>query len=105
MKARSILPVLLLAALLLAGCGAGQSGGSAPEPSPDPTPAELRLPEPLSEEESQAMAMVLNANRVRLGDEVLFCYDCAGPGASSITSTAAAAPWSGCRSGAASGRS
>lgn len=75
MKARSILPVLLLAALLLAGCGAGQSGGSAPEPSPDPTPAELRLPEPLSEEESRAMAMVLNANRVLLGDEVLFCYD------------------------------
>ena len=75
MKARSILPVLLLAALLLTGCGAGQSGGSAPEPSPGPTPAELRLPEPLGEEESRAMAMVLNANRVLLGDEVLFCYD------------------------------
>ncbi len=76
MKARLILPVLLLAALLLSACGAEQAGEpAAGEVSPRPTPAELQLPAPLSREESRAMAMVLNANRVLPGDGAIFCYD------------------------------
>lgn len=74
MKARFILLALLAAALLLAACGTDRAEPPA-VPEETPAPAELRLPPALTREESQAMTMVLNANRVLLADDELFCYD------------------------------
>ena len=75
MKTR-ILLLLLLAALLLCACssGGGAEQGALSSAPGDP-PAEDRQPAVLSLEESQAMARFLNANRVLLEGNRLYCYD------------------------------
>lgn len=82
MRARmTLLAAALLTALLLSACALPQSEEPSPaptvtiEPSPEIPEPEVRQITPLSPEESQAMAMVLNANRVLVEGNNLFCYD------------------------------
>ncbi len=84
MKARLILPALLLTALLLSACDPlrqPQTASPSPEavvtaaPSPEVTMPPVREIAPLDREASLAMAMVLNANRVLVKEDALFCYD------------------------------
>ena len=81
MRARLILTALLLAALLLSACGLQREEAPTPSPVPTPEPSpvvvtpevrEITAPDP---EGSRAMAMVLNANRVAVTEDALYCYD------------------------------
>lgn len=76
MKARWIFLAALLA-LLLSACGRAESPDSPKASSPPRAfilPEGVRLPA-LEAEESRAMARFLNANRVLLRGEYLYCYD------------------------------
>lgn len=73
MKVRMSLLAALLCLLLLTACGQGD-GPAAPEFQ---LPEGRRL-EPLSLEQSQAMARFLNANRVCLEGDALYCYEVDG---------------------------
>ena len=74
MKARFLLPLMLLS-LLLSACASAPEPTAAPaEPQSSGLPAAQALPS-LSVEESQAMACFLNANRALLAGGYLYCYD------------------------------